>query len=319
MPIFPEPPIGEEHPITSAFVEVGQIVKITQGQEFPADIILLHTSREDGTCYVNTANLDGEAAPKVRSASAATQSVYTSPEALLTRLAGRIQYEAPNASLYRFQGNVLLKLLVGKRAAKAAGPLATLMMVASFVTGLVTFVQVTHRPAGDRSFIKPVYDWIVSGSFGVSLDLRIDPLSLVMVLVVTGVGALIHLYSIGYMHDDPRYPRYFAYLNLFAFSMLLLVLANNFLVLYAGWELVGLCSYLLIGFWFERPSASSAAKKAFITNRVGESRVRDRDRADLRFVRLPRLRRGLLPDRLFGRRERHGDGDRAAAAGRRRR
>ena len=107
--ILLQPPIGEEHPITSAFVEVGQIVKITQGQEFPADIILLHTSREDGTCYVNTANLDGEAAPKVRSASAATQSVYTSPEALLTRLAGRIQYEAPNASLYRFQGNVLLK------------------------------------------------------------------------------------------------------------------------------------------------------------------------------------------------------------------
>jgi len=161
-------------------------------------------------------------------------------------------------------------LLVGKRAGKAAGPLATLMMVASFVTGLVTFVQVSHRPAGERSFIKPIYDWIVSGSFGVSLDLRIDPLSLVMILVVTGVGALIHLYSVGYMHDDPRYPRYFAYLNLFAFSMLLLVLANNFLVLYAGWELVGLCSYLLIGFWFERPSASSAAKKAFITNRVGD-------------------------------------------------
>ena len=161
-------------------------------------------------------------------------------------------------------------LLVGKRAGRAAGPLATLMMVASFVTGLVAFVQVTHRPAGERAFIRPVYDWIVSGSFNVSLDLRIDPLSLVMVLVVTGVGALIHLYSIGYMHGDPRYPRYFAYLNLFAFSMLVLVLANNFLVLYAGWELVGLCSYLLIGFWFERPTAASAAKKAFITNRVGD-------------------------------------------------
>jgi NADH-quinone oxidoreductase subunit L len=161
-------------------------------------------------------------------------------------------------------------LLVGKRAGRAAGPLATLMMVASFVTGLVAFVQVTHRPSGERAFIRPVYDWIVSGSFDVSLDLRIDPLSLVMVLVVTGVGALIHLYSIGYMHADPRYPRYFAYLNLFAFSMLVLVLANNFLVLYAGWELVGLCSYLLIGFWFERPTAASAAKKAFITNRVGD-------------------------------------------------
>ncbi|HJR19724.1 MAG TPA: NADH-quinone oxidoreductase subunit L [Actinomycetota bacterium] len=161
-------------------------------------------------------------------------------------------------------------LLVGKRAGRAAGPLATLMMVASFVTGVIAFVQVTHRPAGERSFIRPVYDWIVAGNFNVSLDLRIDPLSLVMILVVTGVGALIHLYSVGYMHDDPRYARYFAYLNLFAFSMLVLVLANNFLVLYAGWELVGLCSYLLIGFWFERPTAASAAKKAFITNRVGD-------------------------------------------------
>ena len=161
-------------------------------------------------------------------------------------------------------------LLVGKRAGRGAGPLATLMMGASFVTGLVTLIQVSTRPAAERSFIRPVYDWIVSGNFDVSLDVRIDPLSLVMVLVVTGVGALIHLYSIGYMHEDPRYPRYFAYLNLFAFSMLVLVLANNFLVLYAGWELVGLCSYLLIGFWFERPTAASAAKKAFITNRVGD-------------------------------------------------
>jgi NADH-quinone oxidoreductase subunit L len=161
-------------------------------------------------------------------------------------------------------------LFVGKRAGRSAGPIATLMMAASFVTGLVTFVQVSHQPTGSRGFIRPVYDWIVSGNFNVSLDLRIDQLSLMMVLVVTGVGALIHMYSIGYMHGDPRYPRYFAYLNLFAFSMLVLVLANNFLVLYAGWELVGLCSYLLIGFWFERPSASSAAKKAFITNRVGD-------------------------------------------------
>jgi len=161
-------------------------------------------------------------------------------------------------------------LLVGKRAGRAAGPLATLMMTAAFVTGLVTFVQVSHQPAGSRAFIKPIYDWIASGNFRVAVDLRIDQLSLVMVLVVTGVGTLIHLYSVGYMRDDPRYARYFAYLNLFAFSMLVLVLANNFLLLYAGWELVGLCSYLLIGFWFERRAAASAAKKAFITNRVGD-------------------------------------------------
>jgi NADH-quinone oxidoreductase subunit L len=161
-------------------------------------------------------------------------------------------------------------LLVGKRAGRAAGPVATLMMAGAFVTGLVTFVQVSHQPEGSRAFVKPLYDWIAAGNFRVALDLRIDQLSLVMVLVVTGVGALIHMYSIGYMHGDARYPRYFAYLNLFAFSMLTLVLANNFLVLYAGWELVGLCSYLLIGFWFERRAAASAAKKAFITNRVGD-------------------------------------------------
>src|SRR5437867_1831390 len=161
-------------------------------------------------------------------------------------------------------------LVLGKRVGRGAGAIATLMMASSFVTGLVTFIQVSHQHVGSRSYVKHLYDWITSGIFKVGIDIRIDPLSLVMVLVVTGVGMLIHMYSIGYMHDDPRYPRYFAYLNLFAFSMLVLVLANNFIVLYAGWELVGLCSYLLIGFWFDRRAAASAAKKAFITNRVGD-------------------------------------------------
>jgi NADH-quinone oxidoreductase subunit L len=105
----------------------------------------------------------------------------------------------------------------------------------------------------------------------VGADLRWDPLAVVMALTVTGVGFLIHAYSIGYMHDDPRFPRFFAYLNLFVFSMLLLVLADNLLLLYAGWELVGLCSYLLIGFWFEKPAAATAAKKAFITTRIGDT------------------------------------------------
>jgi NADH-quinone oxidoreductase subunit L len=171
--------------------------------------------------------------------------------------------------LFPLAGAVLL-LLFGKRIGRGAGAIATLMMTASFITGLVTFIQVTNQPEASRSFVRPLYEWIASGSFHVAVDLRIDPLSLMMVLVVTGVGTLIHLYSVGYMHGDPRYPRYFAYLNLFAFSMLVLVLANNFLLLYAGWELVGLCSYLLIGFWFERRTAASAAKKAFITNRVGD-------------------------------------------------
>ena len=108
------------------------------------------------------------------------------------------------------------------------------------------------------------------GSFDVGVDFLVDQLSIVMVLVVTGVGTLIHVYSIGYMHGDARFSRFFAYLNLFAASMLLLVLADNLLLLYVGWEGVGLCSYLLIGFWFEKPAAANAAKKAFIVNRIGD-------------------------------------------------
>jgi NADH-quinone oxidoreductase subunit L len=166
-------------------------------------------------------------------------------------------------------GAVLL-LLFGRRIARAAGAIATLMLTASFAYAIATLLQVIDRPQAARSFTRTLYSWISSGSFKVAADYRIDPLSIVMILVVTGVGSAIHLYSIGYMRGDPREHRYFAYLNLFAFSMLVLVMANNFLVMYVGWELVGLCSYLLIGFWFERPSASVAAKKAFITNRVGD-------------------------------------------------
>ncbi|MBI3635365.1 MAG: NADH-quinone oxidoreductase subunit L, partial [Candidatus Rokubacteria bacterium] len=112
--------------------------------------------------------------------------------------------------------------------------------------------------------------WIPAGELKVRWILALDPLSAVMICVVTGVGFLIHLYSVGYMHDDPGYARFFAYLNLFVFSMTMLVLAGNFLVLYVFWEAVGLCSYLLIGFWYTRPAAAQAGKKAFIVNRVGD-------------------------------------------------
>src|SRR5262249_4403849 len=104
----------------------------------------------------------------------------------------------------------------------------------------------------------------------VPVAVRADPLSLTMVLVVTGVGFLIHLYSIGYMAHDPLFGRYFTFLNLFTFAMLILVMANNYLLMFVGWEGVGLCSYLLIGFWFEKPVAASAGKKAFLVNRVGD-------------------------------------------------
>src|SRR5512143_3034256 len=108
------------------------------------------------------------------------------------------------------------------------------------------------------------------GSFSASVSFLLDPLSSVMVLVVTGVGFLIHVYSTGYMGHDPDYRRFFLYLNLFTFAMLTLVLADNFLLMFVGWEGVGLCSYLLIGFWYQKKSASDAGKKAFIVNRIGD-------------------------------------------------
>ncbi len=164
----------------------------------------------------------------------------------------------------------LILLFFGKRLKRASGPIATLMMVASFVVSAITYFQVVAQPENARTFVHGLYSWIAAGSFSVTVDYRIDPLSIVMLLVVTGVGALIHLYSVGYMRGDELEGRYFAYLNLFAFSMLVLVLANNFLTLYVGWELVGLCSYLLIGFWFQVSENATAAKKAFVTNRVGD-------------------------------------------------
>ena len=114
------------------------------------------------------------------------------------------------------------------------------------------------------------FTWIQAGGFRVDFRFLVDPLSSTMILFVTGVGTLIHLYSIGYMHGDPRFSRFFAYLNLFAASMLVLVLGSSFLLTFLGWEGVGLCSYLLISFWFERNSAAVAGKKAFVTNRVGD-------------------------------------------------
>ena len=164
----------------------------------------------------------------------------------------------------------LILLFFGRRIGKSAGILASAAIGAAFVVGVITFVQLLGQGHEHRHAVVELFEWIAAGDFRVGVDLLVDELSIVMVLVVTGVGTLIHVYSIGYMHDDPRYPRFFAYLNLFAASMLLLVLAENLLLLYVGWEGVGLCSYLLIGFWFEKHSAANAAKKAFIVNRIGD-------------------------------------------------
>jgi NADH-quinone oxidoreductase subunit L len=166
-------------------------------------------------------------------------------------------------------GAVIL-LLFGKRLARVAGYLATVLVAASFVVSLTILSGLAKLPGDQRLVVRHLFGWMAAGGFNVSVDFRIDPLSVMMILVVTGVGALIHWYAIGYMAHDEHKGRFFSYLNLFVFSMLLLVLAGNFLVMYAGWELVGLCSYLLISFYFTRPSAAAAGKKAFLVTRIGD-------------------------------------------------
>lgn len=161
-------------------------------------------------------------------------------------------------------------LLGGRTFRPIAGALATTTVSSAFVVSMGMWGDLLQTSAEERLAIRVGYDWVSVGGLHVPIEFRIDPLSVVMILVVTGVGALIHAYSIGYMADDPRRVTYFGYLNLFVFSMLLLVLANNFLLLYVGWELVGVCSYLLISFWREKPEAAAAGKKAFIVTRIGD-------------------------------------------------
>jgi NADH-quinone oxidoreductase subunit L len=164
-----------------------------------------------------------------------------------------------------------VNLFFGRRLGKAAGWLATALVVASFAIAVTVVLDLLAVGAEERLFTQHLFDWITVGSFRVGADLRLDALSATMILVVTGVGSLIHLYSIGYIEGDPRSGRFFAYLNLFVFFMLMLVLGANYLVLYLGWEGVGLCSYLLIGFWFEKTENANAAKKAFVTTRIGDT------------------------------------------------
>src|SRR5258708_1690202 len=166
-------------------------------------------------------------------------------------------------------GAVVL-LLLGKRMGEKAGWLATALMALSFVASVIAFFALRSLSPEARSNVSQGFTWIQVGTFRVDFRFLVDPLSSTMTLFVTGVGSLIHLYAIGYMHDDERFSRFFAYLNLFAASMLVLVLGSSFLLTFMGWEGVGLCSYLLISFWFERNSAAVAGKKAFITNRVGD-------------------------------------------------
>jgi NADH-quinone oxidoreductase subunit L len=167
----------------------------------------------------------------------------------------------------------LVNAFVGRRLSKAvSGGLACAVMVVSFAVAASAVWSLVGMPAGAREISQTIFTWIASGDFVLDLAFRLDPLSAVMVLVITGIGSLIHIYSTAYMHEEtaPEYARYFSYLNLFVFFMLLLVLGSNVLVMFVGWEGVGLCSYLLIGYYYQKKSASDAANKAFIVNRIGD-------------------------------------------------
>jgi len=148
------------------------------------------------------------------------------------------------------------------------GVVGTGAVVASFVFAIITFVLLLHHSS--REVTVNLFSWISVGSLHVPAALLVDPLSITMCLFVTGISALIHLYSTGYMHTEKDFRKFFLYLNLFVFSMLLLVLANNLVLTFVGWEGVGLCSYWLVSYYFDRDSAASAGKKAFIYNRVGD-------------------------------------------------
>ena len=166
---------------------------------------------------------------------------------------------------------VALNLLVGDRLGRRGiAWLACGAVGLAFLAAVRAALTLAALPEGERQVVETAYTWMRVGDFSIQVAFLLDPLSTVMALVVTGVGFLIHVYSVGYMAHDPSYRRFFLYLNLFMFAMLTLVLADNLLLMFVGWEGVGLCSYLLIGFWYERPSAAEAGKKAFIVNRIGD-------------------------------------------------
>jgi NADH-quinone oxidoreductase subunit L len=167
-------------------------------------------------------------------------------------------------------GSAVLFLFGRRIGEPIAGWIASGLMVLAFLASLVMLFALLDLPEEARLNVHTLFTWMPAGALQVDMGVQTDPLSVTWILLVTGVGSLIHFYSIGYMHGDPLFSRFFAYLNLFAASMLILVLADNFLLTFLGWEGVGLCSYLLISFWYQRNSAAVAGKKAFVTNRVGD-------------------------------------------------
>ena len=162
-------------------------------------------------------------------------------------------------------------MMMGRRLGNpAAGWVATIAVALSFISTVIVFFGLFGMPDGERQVTRNIFEWVLVGDFSVSAGFLVDPLSVTMMLFITGIGSLIHLYSIGYMHHDPNFSKFFIYLNMFVFAMLLLVLGDNLLLTFLGWEGVGACSYLLVSFWFDKEANSSAGKKAFVTNRVGD-------------------------------------------------
>jgi NADH-quinone oxidoreductase subunit L len=173
----------------------------------------------------------------------------------------------PAVALFGFAVLVVLGRRIGE---PLAGWFATAVCGTAFVLAAIAFSQMLSRPAEERSVLSVLYTWLPVGGLHVDMAFQADQLSIVMALFVTGIGTLIHLYAVGYMHGDPKFSKFFVYLNLFIFSMLVLVLGSNLVVTFLGWEGVGVCSYLLVSFWQTRSEAATAGKKAFITNRVGD-------------------------------------------------
>src|SRR5918997_5009223 len=165
----------------------------------------------------------------------------------------------------------LTLVVVGRKLGEPwAGWLATLACLGSFGATILVFLGLSDLDEHHRAAETVLFEWLPAGGLSVEAGFLADPLSITMALFVTGVSSLIHLYSIGYMHGDRDFSKFFVYLNLFVFSMVCLVLGNNLLVAFLGWEGVGTCSYLLISFWFTNPANASAGKKAFVTNRIGD-------------------------------------------------
>lgn len=163
----------------------------------------------------------------------------------------------------------LINGFYGKKLSKGlSGGIASVSILASFVVSVLAFLELHHST--NKSFVIELFSWIKSDTLSVPFEFLYDPLSSWFLLIITGIGFLIHIYSIGYMHDDAAFSRFFTYLNLFVFFMLLLVMGNNYLIMFVGWEGVGLCSYLLIGFWFKNQAYNDAARKAFVMNRIGD-------------------------------------------------